>query len=184
VTSRNEQFEALARLFDYPGAEHADALRVARDLLADRAAAVADFAASAERQKLAHLQELYTATFDLNPACALDIGWHLFGEDYARGLFLVRMRQELRKYAISEGTNLPDHATGALRLLGRMEHDRAEEFAVSCVQPALARMALPVDNLFHDLLEAARQLIAAHFPGAAVQQPAVLLPVVAEGVLP
>lgn len=184
MTSRDEQFEALARLFEYPGAEYADALPVAKDLLADRAAALADFIGSAERQKLAHLQELYTTTFDLNPACALDIGWHLFGEDYARGLFLVKMREELRKYGIREHINLPDHATSALRLLGRMEHDRAEEFAIACVQPALARMALPVENLFHPLLDAACQLIASHFPGAAVQQGAVSLPVITEGVQP
>jgi nitrate reductase assembly molybdenum cofactor insertion protein NarJ len=184
VTSRNEQFEALARLFEYPGAEYVEVLRVTKDLVADRAAALADFTATAERQSLVQIQELYTATFDLNPACALDIGWHLFGEDYTRGLFLVRMRQELRKYAVSEGANLSDHVTGALRLLGRMEHDHAEEFAIACVQPALARMALPVENLFHDLLEAARQLVVAHFPGAVVQQPAVSLPVIAEGVLP
>ncbi|HET7183606.1 MAG TPA: hypothetical protein VFI82_02915 [Terriglobales bacterium] len=184
MTSRNEQFEALARLFEYPGAEYVEALRVAKNSVADRAPALAGFAASAERQSLVQIQELYTATFDLNPACAPDIGWHLFGDDYARGLFLVKVRQQLRKYAISEGANLPDHVTSALRLLGRMEHDRAEEFAVCCVQPALAGMALPVENLFHDLLEAARQLVVAHFPGAVVLQPPVSTPVVAEGVLP
>jgi len=40
-------------------------------------------------------------TFDINPACALEVGWHLFGEDYMRGQFLVRMREELSKYEIA-----------------------------------------------------------------------------------
>ena len=36
------------------------------------------------------IQELYTRTFDINPVCTLEIGWHIFGEDYARGALLVK----------------------------------------------------------------------------------------------
>lgn len=86
------------------------------------------------------LEELYTQTFDHNPAHALEIGWHLFGEDYHRGALLVRLRQELRRHDIEEVTELPDHLFHVLQLLGRMEPQEAMKFAQSCVIPAVKKI--------------------------------------------
>ncbi len=181
MSSRREQYSALARLFEYPGPEYFDDLQIAIANIGERAPSLACFTASARNHKLGELQELYTVSFDLSPACALEIGWHLFGEDYARGLLLVRMRQELRRYAVEEGTNLPDHLVSVLRLLGRMEQVRAEDFAQACVHPALVKMTLPPVNLFAGLLDAARQLVAADFAPVVSEEPAVSMPVLAEG---
>ena len=63
------------------------------------------------------LEEAFTGTFDVNPACALEVGWHLFGEEYARGMFLVRMREELRKYGLAESSELPDHVSHVLAIV-------------------------------------------------------------------
>ena len=30
------------------------------------------------------LQEMYTRTFDINAVCTLEVGWHIYGEDYAQ----------------------------------------------------------------------------------------------------
>ena len=38
-----------------------------------------------EQHELWQIEETFTRTFDVNPACALEVGWHLFGEEYARG---------------------------------------------------------------------------------------------------
>ena len=86
------------------------------------------------------LQELYAATFDLDPHCSLEVGWHLFGENYERGEFLVKMRVELRRLGVGESTELPDHLTHALAALGRMEPQEAAEFATACLFPALDKM--------------------------------------------
>jgi len=86
------------------------------------------------------LEELYTRTFDVNPVCALETGWHLFGEDYNRGAFLVRMRGLLREYGIEEGAELPDHLANALRVLPAMPGDQAMGLAREFVLPAVIKM--------------------------------------------
>ncbi len=82
-------------------------------------------------------EEVYSRTFDLSPKCTLELGWHLFGETYDRGTFLVWMRQQIRKYALTETTDLPDHAHHVFSVLGRMEADAADNFSQACVLSAM-----------------------------------------------
>ncbi len=116
-------------------------------------------------------QELYVQTFEFNPACTLEIGWHLFGENYERGEFLVRMRGQLRRYEIAETTELPDHLTHVLRLIGRMEHDEAASLAGQVVLPALDKMQQPEDNAYRATIEAIREKLRADFPDAPRRRP-------------
>jgi nitrate reductase delta subunit len=109
-------------------------------------------------------QELFVATFDFNPACTLEVGWHLFGENYERGAFLVKMRQVLTRVGVSDGGELPDHLGTVLRALGRMPADEAAEFAEACLLPALAKMQTHLagkSNPFESLLEAIAGLVTA-----------------------
>lgn len=77
-------------------------------------------------------EELYTRSFDINPTAALELGWHLYGEQYERGAFLVTMREQLRRHGIPEGGELPDHMTSVLRLLGRLDaHGRSAMYEQS-----------------------------------------------------
>ena len=136
--------DALSRLLCYPD-EHtvqtAELLYVVlQDELPEAAEEAARFGAFVEQHELWEVEESYTRTFDVNPACALEVGWHLFGEEYARGMFLVRMRVELRKYALSESVELPDHVSHVLAVLAAMSADEAERFAVACVVPAVKKM--------------------------------------------
>jgi len=168
MTSRREQLEAVAALFTYPGTDWESVVENAVAGSGSAAPALLEFAREIRCMPLSGLQELYTSTFDLHPVCALDLGWHLFGEDYKRGLLLARMRRELRAHGIPETPELPDHLSHALLLLARMEPAPAEEFASVIVAPAVERMlkCMPSGNLFIGLLQAVRQLINLHFPAA------------------
>ncbi len=161
---RRGKFEAVAALFTYPRANYADAVEHAAECVGS--AALLTLAGEVRAVGLTELQELYTGTFDLQPACSLDLGWHLFGEDYQRGLLLARMRRELAAHKIAETCELPDHLSHAMLLLAPMGDSQAEEFAGAIVLPALDRMlkCLPAENLFYALLEAVQQLITSHFP--------------------
>jgi len=112
-------------------------------------------------------QELYVQTFELNPACTLEIGWHLFGENYERGEFLVRMREQLRRHGIPESAELPDHLTHLLPLIGRMDPNEAAELSGQFVLPALAKIRDALkDNPYGAVIAAIEQQLEADFPGA------------------
>jgi nitrate reductase molybdenum cofactor assembly chaperone len=112
-------------------------------------------------------QELYIQTFEFNPACTLEIGWHLFGENYERGEFLVRMREQLRRHGVPESTDLPDHLTYLLELITRMDRDEAAELAGQYMLPALAKIREALkDNSYAPLIVAIEDTLQADFPNA------------------
>jgi nitrate reductase assembly molybdenum cofactor insertion protein NarJ len=104
-----------------------------------------------ENRSDVELEELYTRTFDISPVCSLEVGWHLYGEDYNRGAFLVRMRSLLRSLGIEEGAELPDHLESALRALGALAESSPEDadaLARKFILPAIAKMrdGFPTDT--------------------------------------
>ena len=134
-------YNALADLLRSPRADSRGGSRdAARAAPAEAGARLAEFARALEGKSTLELQELFTVTFDLNPVCSLELGWHLFGENYDRGLLLVKMRGLLRQHGLAESGELPDHLSHALRLLARMEADARRDFAVAIVLPALGKM--------------------------------------------
>ncbi len=131
------KYDKLARLFEYPDTSY---VRYCRE------AGLHEFAAEMEKLTTSGIQEAFIATFDWNPATALDLGWHLYGEQYERGEFLVRMRVELRRYGVAESTELPDHMTHTLKLLARMDDGAAEKFAREFTAPAVAKLLAAVQQ--------------------------------------
>jgi nitrate reductase delta subunit len=135
---------ALATLLSYPGEGFPEALADARAGLLAAAPAVARAAApfldAAAGACGAELEEAYARTFDWSATCGLEVGWHLYGEQYERGAFLVAMRARLREAGIEEGTELPDHLSSCLRWLARAEPAPGLAFARETLAPALVRM--------------------------------------------
>ena len=86
------------------------------------------------------VEEVFVRTFENNAERALELGWHLHGENYARGVFMARLRGLLREHGIEETVELPDHLSHVLRLLDRAEPDLAGALARGAVLPALARI--------------------------------------------
>jgi nitrate reductase molybdenum cofactor assembly chaperone len=164
-------YEQFARLFEYPGEDyHADAeqcLAVLRREESDAGASLEEFCASIHNLSTDDLRELFTRTFDLNPMCTLEIGWQLYGEDYQRGEFLVKMREQLREYDLRESGELPDHLTHALVLLAHLEPEEAAEFAGGYLLPALDKMRASWRedrNSFAALLESAFLQLRGEYP--------------------
>lgn len=137
--------DSYAEILLYPDRDHDAKVRLCLDLLSEEHAdireMVLDYMSRVESLALSNREELYIKTFDLNKAGTLDLGWHLFGEDYNRGLFLVKLRECLQRLEISETSELPDHVSQVLRILGRMSRDEANQFAFACVVPAIETIA-------------------------------------------
>lgn len=172
-------FDALAKLFEYPQgdpvAEVQTAIvelasldpRLAEPLVALRRALQEDEPAD----RLYRAQERFVRTFELNPVCALEVGWQLYGEQYARGTFLVRMRELVRDTGLTEGTELPDHLSMVLRVIPRAAEPRATKLARRFTLTALQGMREKLGEKAGDqadpqvgLLESAARLIEAAFP--------------------
>ncbi len=170
-------FDTLADVLAYPGVEYrvhmARAVALLRTLhahpfadaqvriegadLDEAVASLERFAAATADLTTSGFEELYTRTFDINPACALELGWHLHGESYDRGAFLVRMRSLLARFELAESGELPDHICHALAVFGRMPDDEARVFARETLRPAITPMreALgTVDNPYDNVLAA------------------------------
>lgn len=141
-------FDTFARLFSYPDDRYKSTLVEMREIIADESLhfseSVSDnlqtFLDAVAALPIEEMEELYTRTFDINPVASLEIGWHLYGEQYERGAFLVKMRDVLRRYQIEEVVELPDHMTHVLLAFGRMEKAEADEYAVKYLIPAIDKI--------------------------------------------
>jgi nitrate reductase delta subunit len=161
-----ELCDTLAGLLAYPRPGYLGRLAACRRALAglipeagDRLGRLAEHLHGKTDEEV---EELYTHTFDLNPVSSLEVGWHLFGENYARGEFLVLMREELRGHGLAESTELPDHLTHVLPALARMDQKQADRFVVRYLLPALEKMLAGLakqENPYQDLLEAVRDVL-------------------------
>lgn len=168
------RLERLGTLLRYPGAYFSDTVETARLALAG-----GDPEAAEELERFADgtrglvnggdvrdLQELYTRTFDLNPVCALEVGWHLYGENYERGRFMVRMRELLVVLGIEEAVELPDHLTSMLPALARLDDEDAGDLSRRYVLPAVGRMLDGFDdaeNPYVHLVRAVERTLRAAF---------------------
>ncbi|HED65797.1 MAG TPA: hypothetical protein ENJ09_09610, partial [Planctomycetes bacterium] len=86
------------------------------------------------------LEELFVRTFENNKERALELGWHLHGENYARGSFMARVRGLLRELGVEESIELPDHVSHLLAVVERAEPDVARSFATRVIDPALTKV--------------------------------------------
>ena len=141
-----EALELLARVLDYP---HDGTSRLA-DTAAERLAGDPPELADALRALAAWLattplgaaEERYTALFDLDPICTLDLGYHVFGDTYPRGAFIAGLAGELRERGVDKGADLPDSLPTVLRLLARIEPiEDARLLLAVAVRPGLVKMA-------------------------------------------
>jgi nitrate reductase delta subunit len=109
------------------------------------------------------MQELYSTTFDLDPACAPYVGHHLCGDSPRRGTFMARLadvyRQDGFAGAGAQG-ELPDHVAVVLRYLAAVPTGAERQALLEDgLVPALDRMLsapLDDDNPYRSLLAALR----------------------------
>lgn len=156
--------ERLAPLFAYPDEGYAAKAGESARLVGLEPMRV--FGDAVAAMSAAELQEQFVEAFDLDPDCAPDLGWHLFGERYERGEWLARLRADLRRLGVESSTELPDHLTNVLMILAREEPPQAEELA-RFVAPALDRLHAGLERRespFRHALAAVREVVAASSP--------------------
>ncbi len=185
MTVRERFLALLADLLDYPHDGLADRARecewLARRLAPEAAPALGRFREFLEATPPGRVEEVYSATFDLDASCHPYVGHHLFGESYKRSVFMLELKRLHRARGTDSGSELPDHLPAVLRLISREhEPDAADELLQLALLPAVERMcgglragdpgesaAAPrKDGPYRELLEAVRLALVALGPAA------------------
>ncbi len=163
----NQLLEVLGELLRYPDDQFERWLDEAVALSeGDHRSSLERFRMEMSGVSLAEAQEIYTRTFDLSPMCSLEVGWQLYGEDYARGSFLVYARTQLIEHGLPERGELPDHLAHLLPLMPRMAAAKADELREAAALPAIRKMLRAFDgspNPYGGLLNAIAGLLQVPF---------------------
>lgn len=175
----NHLYEILASSLEYPGEDWNTRLDRCRQWLTIQEPEVAvqfiRFRRKVKDLSIEKLQELYTQTFDLNPVCTLDIGYHLFGENYKRGELLAKLRETEAPYELGQANQLPDHLPVLLRLLAKLEDEELRRALIGEILiPALAKMLEALsqtENPYRDLIEVISNALKNEVPDAAESSP-------------
>jgi len=146
IARQQQIYLRFGDLLDYPTPDLLSQARTCADLLKldypEAAGQIQSFAEWVESSPLGRLEEIYTGTFDMNPACYIFAGFILFGESFNRGKFLVRLQKEYRERGFSAGNELADHLAVMFRFMGILDPDEhtAQLLLKECFGPVLAKM--------------------------------------------
>jgi nitrate reductase delta subunit len=142
----------FANMLDYPRPQLADRARECAHFLIlahpEAAGRIQDFLDFVQSTPLGRLEEIYTATFDVNPTCYIYAGYQLFGESFKRGEFLVRLKEKYRERGFVETNELPDHLAVLFKFLSTLDSTDvlARELVEDCLLPALHKMSDSFSN--------------------------------------
>ncbi len=142
-------FDLIAEALEYP-TEHTPALtneaaeNTSNPPLAD---ALGDLATWLDGRDLDEVREVYTRMFDLSPVCTMNVGYHVFGDTYARGALLAGLVTEMRGVGLDPGNELPDYLPNLLRLAGRLSDEEDIDLMIrNLIVPGLDRMDETLDS--------------------------------------
>jgi len=161
LSNQQELCRRFAELLSYPDAHVRQTATTCAKLLRDYDSAATEpmtrFAAFLAGQEPARLEELFTATFDLQPVCHPYVGFLLCGESQQRTLFLIRLSQLYQQHGFEPGSELPDHLATLLRFVGTVDdRECCLELIRDGLLPALDKLAggLTAEPPYLALLEA------------------------------
>jgi nitrate reductase delta subunit len=152
----------LADILEYPGPRIAEQVQTCVAALKPVSGKARDhlekFAKFCMTVPVSRLEELYTETFDLQAICCPYVGYHLFGEDRERGMFMVKLKEHYRAQNYTIHKELPDHISVMLRLLSvQARGDEIRDLISYCLIPAVKKMIPLIEdngNPYQDALQA------------------------------
>ncbi len=140
-----EHYKLLANLFKYPGEDYkVNAKECASYIKENYPESYTEFAPFFDfvaADTLDNIEGVFSRTFHIQAICFLDLGYVLFAEDYKRGEFLVKMKNEQLIANNDCGTELADNLPNVLTLMSLLkDQDFLEEFAVRIMKKSLGKM--------------------------------------------
>jgi nitrate reductase delta subunit len=158
-TSEKRIFQLFATILGYPKEDLAEATRECEALIQEEtpeaAEFLADFRAIVEDTPIGRMEEIYTGAFDLEANWQLYIGYHLFGESYARSIFLLELKERFRAGGFPPPeSELPDHFAVLLEFLGVCDdRQQVDEIVEEALLPTLNRLTGEGEDVVEEELE-------------------------------
>ncbi|NOY13287.1 MAG: nitrate reductase molybdenum cofactor assembly chaperone [Deltaproteobacteria bacterium] len=152
----------FGELLSYPVEQHkplaVDCYRQLQQQEPAAAAAFVEFSNFLEQQELPRIEEVYTATFDLQALCHPYVGFQLCGESQARTMFLMKLQELYAEHDFSAGTELPDHLSVLLRFIGSSADPAGNrDIIIDALLPTLEKLLKSIearDQPYRQLLRA------------------------------
>src|SRR6185312_12064874 len=183
-------YALFADILDYPErpivTSACDCIRELTPEVPEVHAHLNNFQIAAAGKSLGQLQEVYTSAFDLRPDCTPNLGYHLFGDDGRRGLFLAELKGRMESRGIRPGVELPDHIALLLRYVDIADEEERLPVIEDCLLPAVARMVevlKPSGNPYEHALSALLSLIRHQHEGFTMSAETVEPPIAHEDVI-
>ena len=160
MKNRNH-YNIIANLFRYPNETYkrdVDAcVLILKDNYLGAYSEILPFHQYIQTKDLYEIEEAFAKTFHIQAICFLDLGYVLFAEDYKRGDFLVKVKNEQRNVNNDCGDELADNLPNILTLMALLKDEEfLVEFAVRIVKPALEKMLAEFDSARMELRDKVR----------------------------
>lgn len=145
TTPASRVLTLFADLLEYPSSGLAQTARECARIIAhespEAATRLEEFAAFVERTPRNTLEEVFTATFDLNASRHPYVGYHMFGEAYKRSVLLLELKERFRAHGFDSGSELPDHIAVLLRFMALCpDEELITELVREAILPTLEPM--------------------------------------------
>ncbi len=125
----------------------ADCYRQLKEQEPGAAAIFADFIDFLEARELPQIEEIFTATFDLQALCHPYVGYQLCGESQARTMFLMKLQELYAEHDFSAGTELPDHLSVLLRFIAATSDPAGNrEIIIDALLPTLEKILKGIET--------------------------------------
>ncbi len=139
-----KHYNSISKLFDYPKDNY-------NDVVAEAIASLSNAYPEAKKEletfsellpkQIFEIQELYSKSFEVQAVTSLDVGYVLYGDDYQRGVVLVKLNEEHAKLHNDCGRELGDFLPNLLRLLPKLEDNEVKtEMVTMLMAPAVEKM--------------------------------------------
>ena len=144
--NQQQLYHCFSLLLDYPTSALVEQTRQSIELLKiaypQMIEKMETFLAFVEKASFGHLEEVYTTTFDINPACHIFAGHILFGESFKRGSFMAGLEEEYQKHGFDKGSELSDQIPVILRFLSQLDSNEpfVPDLLKDCLLPVFQKM--------------------------------------------
>lgn len=116
-----------------------------------------------ENSTLPEQEELYTSTFDLSPKTFPYAAFHIWGDNYKRGLLMAGLKSTYAEYGIEILNELPDYIPLLLNLYTRInDSEKANSLRDELLIPALKNMESELKkttNVYSEIIEVITRLL-------------------------